>query len=71
MTCVKNMNRKLDSLLNEVNDDKHTRLTELTAVEEAFESLRKENLRIIKENIDLRERDKYLSLIVSDSNVKL
>ena len=71
MTCVKNMNRKLDSLLNEVNDDKHTILTELTAVEEAFESLRKENLRIIKENIDLRERDKYLSLIVSDSNVKL
>ena len=71
MTCVKNMNRKLDSLLNEVNDDKHTKLTALTAVEEAFESLRKENLRIIKENIDLRERNKYLSLIVSDSNVKL
>ena len=54
-----------------MDDSKHTRLTELTTVEEAFESLRKENLRVIKGNIDLREGDKYLSLFVSDLNVKL
>ncbi len=34
MTCVENMNRKFDFLINEVNDSKHTRLNELTVLEE-------------------------------------
>ena len=39
-------------------------------LEEAFDGLKKENLNVMKENIDLRERNKYLSLIMSDLNVK-
>ena len=60
MTCVENMNRKLDFLINEVNDSKHTRLNDLTVLEEALDGLKKENLKVMKENIDLRERDKYI-----------
>ena len=71
MTCVENMNRKLDFLINEVNDSQHTRLNDLTVLEEALDGLKKENLKVMKENIDLRERDKYLSLIMSDLSVKL
>ena len=58
------MNRKLDFLINEMNDTKHTRLNELTVLEQAVDGLKKENLKVMKENIDLRERDKYLSLII-------
>ncbi len=39
--------------------------------EEAFDGLKKENLKVMKENIDLREGDKYLSIIMSDLSVKL
>ncbi len=71
MTCVENMNRKLDFLINEVNVSKNTRLNELTVLEEALDGLKKENLKVMKENIDLRVRYKYLSLIMSDLSVKL
>jgi cell division protein FtsB len=71
MTCVENMNSKMDFLINEVSDNKHRRLNELTMFEEALEGLNKENLKVIKENIDLQERDKYLSLIMSDLSVEL
>ena len=65
------MNRKLDFLINEVNDSNHTKLNELTVLEEALDGLKKENFKVMKENIDLREKDKYLSLIMSDLSVKL
>ena len=57
MTWVENMNRKMDFLINKVSDNKHRRLNELTMFEEALDGLKKENLEVMKENIDLRERD--------------
>ncbi|XP_028419141.1 uncharacterized protein LOC114544845 [Dendronephthya gigantea] len=54
-----------------MKDIKHARLNELSVFEEAFEVLKKENLKVMKENIDLRERDKHLSLIMSDLSIKV